>query len=176
MIIDNTKDLIRLLQKQQLGIIPTDTIYGFCCLWQDEKNIEKIFLIKKRSFKKPLLILVASFDQLSLFVDITMPMKDFFRSLKTPTTVVLPLKQNFEHRFWKQTVAIRFVTWPWLKKILLATGPLVSTSCNFSKQKPIVEFQKLLKFQNMVDFIFQKPTQSKKSSIIIDWTTKKRIR
>ena len=41
-------------------VYPTDTIYGLGCLATNKKAINKIYKIKKREKKKPLLILVDS--------------------------------------------------------------------------------------------------------------------
>lgn len=168
--------LIELFQQRKLGIIPTDTIYGFSCHWQDEVNIRKIFMIKKRSTSKPLLILVASLEQLSIFIDLTPPIADYLHHLNQPTTIIFPIKKTFKSAFWKKTIAIRFVFWKWLQELLLATGPIVSTSCNMNNQPPIVNFDQLLQFISVVDFIFQKEAQSTQPSRLIDWKTKHQIR
>ena len=176
MIISEPKVLIDLLKRYKLGIIPTDTVYGFSCRWDDEENIRKIFAIKKRSFTKPVLVLVASLAQLEKFIDVSDSIRDYLTKLTSPTTIIFPIKKGFVNDFWKEKIAIRFVQWTWLQEIILAVGPIVSTSCNISNQKPAINFEDLFSFRPNVDFIFEKPTQSQIVSTMIDWESKKKLR
>lgn len=52
------------LQNQQVVVLPTDTISGLSCLADSTAAIKKIYRIKKRDQKKPLLILISDFKWL----------------------------------------------------------------------------------------------------------------
>ena len=176
MIIKDQTCLITMIKQGKLGIIPTDTIYGFSCAWNANSSLERLFQIKKRSLNQPFLILIASFFQLQQFIDVDQKIVQYFKSLTTPVTVVFPLKPGFSSPFWTDTVAIRFVKWSWLQTVVLATGPIVSTSCNVSGQIFSNDFQQLLFFQDEVDFIFAKKTQGNTPSSVVDWVSQQQKR
>ena len=50
--------IIKEIQKGNLVIMPTDTIYGIIGDATNEETIKKAFDVKERSYDKPLLILV----------------------------------------------------------------------------------------------------------------------
>ncbi len=57
---------VELLKKGDVVVFPTDTIYGIGASIARESGFKKIFEVKSRSPQKPLIIYVASFEQLQL--------------------------------------------------------------------------------------------------------------
>ncbi|MBC6477582.1 MAG: threonylcarbamoyl-AMP synthase [Hormoscilla sp. GM7CHS1pb] len=55
---------VELLKKGDVVVFPTDTIYGIGASIARESGVKKIFEVKSRSPQKPLIIYVASFEQL----------------------------------------------------------------------------------------------------------------
>ncbi len=55
---------VNLLQNSDVVVFPTDTIYGIGASIASESGIKKIFEVKSRSPDQPLIIYVASFEQL----------------------------------------------------------------------------------------------------------------
>jgi len=55
---------VDLLKNGDVVVFPTDTIYGIGASIAQESGIKKIFEVKSRSPDKPLIIYVASFEQL----------------------------------------------------------------------------------------------------------------
>ncbi len=68
--------------------IPTDTCYGIACAFDDKKNYEKMYKIKKRNFEKPLAIMVESFDWLEQNTQLTDEQIDFLKKYPRPFTVI----------------------------------------------------------------------------------------
>ncbi|MFW5888345.1 MAG: L-threonylcarbamoyladenylate synthase, partial [Patescibacteria group bacterium] len=66
-IIDTVADSIR---SGQVIIYPTDTVYGIGCLATDDKAVNRVYRIKKRSKDKPLLVLVGDLDMAKDFFEI----------------------------------------------------------------------------------------------------------
>jgi len=57
---------VELLKNGDVVVFPTDTIYGIGASIARESGVKKIFEVKSRSPQKPLIIYVASFEQLQL--------------------------------------------------------------------------------------------------------------
>ena len=69
-------------------ILPTDTCYGIACWIDDKKNYEKIYKIKKRSFDKPLAIMVKDFRWLRENTELTEQQVDFLERYENPFTIL----------------------------------------------------------------------------------------
>ena len=69
-------------------ILPTDTCYWIACAFDDKKNYEKIYKIKKRSHDKPLAIMVKNFQWLRENSDLTDEQVDFCERYEKPFTVL----------------------------------------------------------------------------------------
>ncbi|MDR3151100.1 MAG: Sua5/YciO/YrdC/YwlC family protein [Candidatus Peribacteria bacterium] len=74
-------------------IIPTDTCFGISCSITEYKDYEKIYKIKKRDYKKPLVILVPNFEWLEKYTDITKEQVNFLKNYEKPWTILT--KSNF---------------------------------------------------------------------------------
>lgn len=72
----NTKDLeskilpaVYAIKKGDLVIIPTETVYGLAADCFSVSAVNKIFLVKKRPYRDPLIVHISKKSQLSLLVD-----------------------------------------------------------------------------------------------------------
>ena len=77
------------------GIVahPTDTAYGLAGNAFSENAIKKVFKIKGRDFKKPLIVAVRDFAQAEKLVEFNKPGKILFNKFfPGPLTIVLPKK------------------------------------------------------------------------------------
>jgi len=86
---------INLLKENKIIILPTDTIYGLSAL-VNNKNMVKINKLKNSELFKPLIILVADFNQANLFIDIDQEIKEILLD-EEPTTVIF--KKNKAKKF-----------------------------------------------------------------------------
>ena len=62
----NNFDLIGQIQNGEIGIIPTDTVYGMVCLAKNQQSVERIYFVRQRDKGKALIILIDSIDILKL--------------------------------------------------------------------------------------------------------------
>ncbi len=69
-------------------ILPTDTCFGIACAIDDKKSYEKIYKIKKRSFDKPLAIMVESYDWLKKNTSLNAEQIEFLKNYEKPFTVL----------------------------------------------------------------------------------------
>ncbi|MBU4374980.1 L-threonylcarbamoyladenylate synthase [Patescibacteria group bacterium] len=69
---------------------PTDTIYGLGCLATDKKAIKRIYRIKKRNKKNPLLILASSFNMVRKYCFLSRAQEEFLKNkCLDPVSVIL---------------------------------------------------------------------------------------
>ena len=101
--------------QNKIGIIPTDTIYGFATLLNNHEGIVRIFQIKKRSRDKKIPLLVASLTQLKQLIHVSKDVETYLDNCQQPTTVIyeFTVKNSFslnKNPFLdKKTIAIRLV-------------------------------------------------------------------
>lgn len=134
-----TNQIIQILKSGEVGVMPTDTIYGIVGSALNSQTVEKIYDLRKRAPSKPMIILISSLDDLDLFkILLTESQKEFLqRNWPNPLSVVLEcLDPKFEylHRGTK-SLAFRMPKDEQLLEILKQTGPLVAPSANFEGKK-----------------------------------------
>ena len=65
-----TEELLRVLHKGGIALIPTDTIYGIVASVKNDKAMSKVFKVKRRGLKKKLIVLISDpTDMLEFGVD-----------------------------------------------------------------------------------------------------------
>ncbi len=117
-----------------VGILPTDTLYGIVGSAFSKKAVARIFNVKKRNAKKPLIILVSSLSDLSRF---GIALDQHTRSALSrfwpgKVSVILPCPHrrfSYLHRGTK-TLAFRLPKKKSLRALLAKTGPLAAPSAN----------------------------------------------
>ena len=91
----NLSKAINYLKKNQLIGVPTETVYGLAGNAYSEESVKKIYLLKKRPFKNPLIIHYLDLKQLKNDVELN---SDFYKLYKKfcpgPITFVLKKKKN----------------------------------------------------------------------------------
>ena len=159
-------------------IYPTDTIYGFGANPFNEEAIKNVDRIKGREIGKMYILLINEVDLLLKYVDINSENHlDFLISIwPNPVSVILNLNTKFREILHRDSVAFRIPNHRFCLKLLSELKmPLVSTSVNRSKQKPIIEPSIIRdEFSSEVDAIFYSKKKSFfKASTIIDLSDSK---
>ena len=165
------------LLKEEIGIIPCDTLWGLVVI-VTQATATRLNLIKKRSQEKPFLCLMSSFEEVQNYAEIN-PVHEqlILSSWPGPTTFVFSKKKTVPN--WmtggKNTIAIRVPQDAFLQQILVEVGqPIFSTSANFAGQpfpKSLEEVQ--VELRQQVDFIFPSIKHLSSASTIIDLTQNK---
>ncbi len=87
-----------LLISGKVGIMPTATIYGLSCVYDNEDAVKKIYSIKKRKSGTPFIVLISSLSQLgTLACEIIDPVKKLitkYWDTKKPYPLTLILVKN----------------------------------------------------------------------------------
>lgn len=143
------------------GVIayPTETVFGLGCDPHNNHALERLLAIKKRSWRKGLILIAARYSQLLEYiepVDHAM-MTRIFATWPGPVTWLLPARSDCSPllRGTHTTLAVRVTSHP-VAQVLCQRfrGAIVSTSANISGQPPARHFLAVQKqFHNKVDYI-----------------------
>lgn len=136
-----------------VGVMPTDTVYGLLARAQDRRAVTRLYQLKSRE-RKPGTIIAANVQQL---VALGVP-QHYLSQVKhlwpNPLSIVIPLGKNLD--YLHQDVgagALRVVADKQLQKLLLRTGPLLTSSANQPGQPSAANIQEAWDyFKNDVDF------------------------
>ena len=149
--------------KNEVVIIPTDTIYGFSGL----PTTESILLnIKKRDESKKLIYLIEKEETALKYIDVSFYTKrelDFFLShWPNPLTIIYKTKN--------ETIALRCPKDNWLSSLLSSVGsPIFSTSVNISGNTSMQKIMDIKNtFQKDIPLIVDGGNMNGTSSTIID--------
>ena len=134
----NLSKAVKCLKKKQIIGVPTETVYGLAGNAYSKESIKKIYLLKKRPFKNPLIIHYLNLKKLKNDVELN---SDFYKLYKKfcpgPITFVLKKKKNSLLPSMAtanlKTVAVRIPRNTAIRKILRSLNfPLAIPSANKS--------------------------------------------
>ena len=158
--LSNIKKAIKYLNNNECIGIPTETVYGLAANAYSDKATRKIFNLKKRPKKNPLIVHYYSLNDLKK--DCVLDL-NFFRLYKKfcpgPISFVLKLKndsrisENVTNK--KKTIAIRFPSHKLTRSLLkFLEFPLAAPSANLSKQiSPVSKSDVIEEFGKKIKFI-----------------------
>jgi L-threonylcarbamoyladenylate synthase len=165
----NNENLIKILKKGDVAIMPTDTIYGIVGQALNISTVNKIYKLKKRNPEKPCIILIGDIGELEKF-SITLSeeqknkLNEYWFTLSKaegPVSIIFdcPLEEfSYLHR-GTNTLAFRLSAQTGLPKerelqnLLIEVGPLIAPSANpegLSPAKNIAEAKQY--FGNSIGF------------------------
>jgi len=166
-----------LFHSGKIFIYPTDTIFGLGGNPFDEDVVKRIAEIKGRDEKKQFIWLLSDIEKVMNYAEVFESHLEFLLKVwPAPVTVVLNLNARTKEITNQETAAIRIPDNEFCLKLLREISrPLISTSVNRSGEKPVNNIEQIIKeFLQNVDAVFYNPKPtSKRSSTIIDLTTKK---
>ena len=154
-----------MIKNDKVGVLPTDTLYGLVGSAFSPVAVKKIYQLKKRDPKKPLIVLISSWQYLEKFgVKISATDKKILNKYwPGPVSVILPVYPTEDNRVTgndfeylhrgTNTIAFRWPKNEWLQKILKETGPLIAPSANPEGLPPATTIAEAKKyFGDQVDF------------------------
>lgn len=132
----NLEEAIEKIKNGEVVAVPTETVYGLAASIYHPLAIQKIFSLKNRPPKNPLIIHYANLEQLK---ELTEFIPDQYYKLKKlipgPLTVVLqanPKTVNQVITAGLETVALRMPMHPLLLELIEKAGPVAAPSANLS--------------------------------------------
>lgn len=173
------KQLINQLKRGGVGVLPTDTLYGLVGSALMPAVVEKIYKLKQRSSKKPLIILISDINQLKKFGIPAKTIETAASYWPGPISLVLKcsLSQfSYLHR-GTDSIAFRIPKPNWLRGLLRAAGPLVAPSANPEGKLPATSITEAEHyFSGNVDFYVDGGKLSRKPSQIISLVDVKAVK
>tara|TARA_B100000902_G_C26961015_1_gene740501 strand:+ start:99 stop:677 length:579 start_codon:yes stop_codon:yes gene_type:complete len=168
-------DAIKVLKKGGVILYPTDTIWGIGCDATNEVAIKKIYSIKKRSTKKPFILLMNNDTMLANYIQIVPEIaKDIIKKETNPITIIYNQPMNLPKCLhYQNTIGIRIVKEKSIQQFITNFNkPITSTSANISNEKNPINFEEISdEVKHKVDYIFpvnfiENPTIPRPSKII----------
>ncbi len=128
------------LSAGEIGVIPTDTIYGFVASALLPDSVERLYLVRGRNEKKPCIILLADLCDVERFGRRLSSEERQFLGTVWPgkVSVILPAFPNqfsYLHR-GVGSLAFRVPSSPVLRGMLRVSGPVIAPSANPEGLKP----------------------------------------
>jgi|TARA_B110000211_G_scaffold152471_1_gene173300 L-threonylcarbamoyladenylate synthase len=180
---NNLSKAINCLKKKELIGVPTETVYGLAGNAYSSKAVKKIYILKKRPFRNPLIIHYYNLEKLERDVELN---KNFFKLYKKfspgPISFILRKKKksllsNLSTAKLK-TVAVRFPKNITLRKILKSLDfPLAIPSANKSTQvSPVSAEDVSQEFKGSLKIILNGgPCEIGLESTVVDLTSRPKI-
>ncbi len=147
---DVVEEAVKFLERGQVVVSPTDTVYGLLADATNDKAVEKVYQIKQRDRKKPLPIFVEDIKMAKKAIKIDRDMKRFLEEIwPGKITVALEKKQKSglsKRLSSKKTLGVRVPNSKLILEIIKKFGkPITATSANISGVPSSTEIKKVLK-------------------------------
>lgn len=156
-----SQKLFKILENDGIAVLPTDTLYGLVGSALSKKAVERIYKLRRRNLKKPMIILIGSIDTLKLFnIKVDGKLKKMLNKFWPGKVSIILLchskKFTYLHRGAKK-LAFRLPAKRGLLNLLKKTGPLVAPSANIEGLPPAKTIKEAKKyFKDKVDFYIGK--------------------
>jgi len=166
-------ELVVIIKNGGIGVIPTDTMYGIVGSSLNKKTVERIYIVRKRTPSKPLIILISKISDLLIFnIKVDSELEKTLKKLwPNKVSVILPCKQKrleYLHRGTNK-LAFRLPKNAKLRNFISKTGPLVAPSANTEGDKPSKNISQAQKYFGVnVDFYVDAGVMSSVPSTIIE--------
>lgn len=127
---------VHYLNREELVVFPTETVYGVGALVQSPAAVGRIFTAKERPPKSPLLVHISRMEQA---LELVLSFPPEARRLAEacwpgPLSLILPTRESVPEivRGGSPTVGLRMPSHPVARLLIDASGPLAATSANLS--------------------------------------------
>ncbi len=167
-----TQEHVDAVRAGEIGVMPTDTIYGLAASVDFPESIERLYRLRGRDTGKPFIILIADASDLERF-EITLTLwqeEQLARLWPGRVSVVLPCASErlaYLHR-GKQSLAFRVPDDAAVREFLHATGPVVSSSVNPEGLPPAATITDAFNyFGDDVDFVVDAGRLESKPSTVV---------
>lgn len=144
----NIEEIVARINNGEIGIIPTDTVYGIIADATNVGVIKRVYDIKKRPLSKPLIIMFSNIDMLKEYCYISNDLERELIDKYWPgkMTLILKKKDNINDVLsaGMDTIGVRIPDNVFLRDIIDRVGkPVISTSANISGTEVITSLDEL---------------------------------
>ena len=163
------------MNKNNVIIFPTDTVYGIGASIYDKEGMDRIYKIKNRPLSKPLAVLCANLEQINEICYVSEEGKKLINKfLPGPLTVILKAKDNILSTFGHDTVGVRIPNYKIALDILKLNGPMATTSVNESGKPSLNDYSQIkCEYGFLVEEIYAPDGEdtSSMASTVVDLTS-----
>ena len=147
-----SEDIVAKLISGKIGVLPTDTVYGLVCVAGNQEAVGKLYQAKNRD-KKPGTIVASSIDQLVSLGFKARYLKAVENFWPGPISIVIPCVDLAYLHLGLGGIAVRISSDKEFNRLLVKTGPLLTTSANMPGQPPASNISDAKKyFADKIDF------------------------
>lgn len=170
------EETIKVLKMGGVVVFPTDTAYGIGCRIDDEKAIERLFKLRKRSETKAVPVLVSSVEMAKEYWK-SVPQEVIKKLMEPywPGALTIILSSNIVKvpklvRGGGETLGLRMPANKDLLDIISSVGvPILGTSANFAGEPTPYNFEDLdPELTRLVDCVLPGKSSVKQASTVID--------
>ena len=153
---DAHKKTAEIIKSGGLAIVPTETVYGFAV---DAFNIDaqkKIYKIKGRSQKKPLILMMPNIESVRVFVDIPKKALEITKKFwPGQLTLIFPTTETGKIvTGGRKDLGVRIPNNAFMLKLLQEIkNPVFTTSVNVSNKNSAKSYEDALDFNGIADII-----------------------
>jgi len=149
---DAVKKAVEFLERGQVVVCPTDTVYGLLADATNDKAVERVFQIKKRDKKKAISIFVKDIKMAAKYVLMDKDMENFLDEI-WPGRITVALKKKKRSGLSKKisgnkkTIGLRIPEYKLIYEIIKKfKKPLTGTSANISGKPSTVKIEEIYKY------------------------------
>jgi L-threonylcarbamoyladenylate synthase len=146
------KKAVEALERGQVVVCPTDTVYGLLADATNDKAVERVFQIKKRDKKKVLPIFIKDIEMGDKYVLIDKDIKNFLKEI-WPGKITVALgrrkRTNLSKKIFnsKKTIGLRIANYKLINEIIKKFNkPLTGTSANISGKPSTTKINEIYKY------------------------------
>jgi len=161
-VLEKPSKVVELLQKGEVIIYPTDTIYGIGCSAHNAKAVNKIRELKQRE-TKPFSIWAPSIEWVKQNCIIE---QKYLEMLPGPVTLIVKLKKPLADNICNETVGVRIPNHPFHEIVHRFGSPVITTSVNITGQPHITSVDDIPETFKEVAYIDAGTIQNPPSTII----------
>jgi len=128
----------------KIAILPTNTIYGISCAYDNIKALKRVYKIKKRNKKSSFIILISNISNLNNLIEsidseYVHSLINNYWNIKNPQPLTMIFKRNKSLdqllTGGRDSIAIRLAGLKFLRQLIDISSPIISTSATISGQK-----------------------------------------
>ena len=133
------EDAVQWVRSGNCIVYPTSTLPALGCI-PKPGALDALFDIKSRPRNAPVSLGVANLSQAREIVEVPDDVHEILDAFPEGSlTIVLNPKEEMDFRLGSKGVAVRVVSDPIARELLLMTGPLTATSANQTGEEPLLD-------------------------------------
>lgn len=166
------EELVKILKKDGVICVPTDTVYGVCASINSKIALDRLIKVKKRPKHKQFPVMCADIEQIKNIAIIDSRAEKIINVLMPgPITLILKKKSDLPEYInnGRETIAVRMATSQVIKDLIIQNGcPIFMSSANQSGKPTCSTIEEIEKNCPTIDGILLGNVAFNKASTIVD--------